>query len=106
MFVYNPFYARCDVVIIRVVIGSVYQRRVKNVRSENEQAHVYARMAKTIAPATKATKALLVLAAPVNSGGTYSVGAGLEGAGLEAGGAGGGAGLLLGATGVEAGGAG
>lgn len=84
-----------------------YRRRVKNITVASPAVRLYARMAKATAPATKAPKALLELAAPVNRGGPEVVAAGTEGAGVDllgtgagvvAGGAGG-AGTLLGATG-------
>ena len=84
-----------------------YQRRVKNVTVASPAVRLYARTAKATAPATKAPKALLELAAPVNRGGPEVVAAGTEGAGVDLLGAGagvvaggaGGAGTLLGATG-------
>jgi hypothetical protein len=89
-----------------------YQRRVKNITVASPTARLYARTAKATAPATKAPKALLEVAAPVYWDGSEVVAAGAEGAGVDllgtgagevAGGAGGagGAGTLLGATGGE-----
>jgi hypothetical protein len=104
----NPFYARRNVVIY---LGRQwymsYQRRVKNVTVASLVVRLYARTAKATAPATKAPKALLEEAAPVNRGGAEVVAAGTEGAGVDLLGAGagevaggaGGAGTLLGATG-------
>ena len=77
------------------------QRRVKNVKSEDPEAQVYAKTAKATAPATKAPKALMEFAAPVNCGGAEVVAAGLEGAGVDL--LGTGTGLLALGTGDEAG---
>lgn len=92
---------------IWVINGMSYRRRVKNITVASPAVRLYARMAKATAPATKAPKALLELAAPVNRGGPEVVAAGTEGAGVDLLGAGagvvaggaGGAGTLLGATG-------
>jgi hypothetical protein len=81
--------------------GSVYQRRVENVKSEDPEVQAYAKTAKATAPAMKAPKALLEFAAPVNCEGADVVAAGLEGAGVDL--LGTGAGLLTLGTGDEAG---
>lgn len=67
--------------------GIIIQRRVKDVPNEYQKPQAYARMAKATAPATKAPKALLELAAPVNSAGADVTAeeAGLYWLGIEAG---------------------